>query len=194
MTNKKSIQYGEVRIIGGKWRSRKLKFPAIEGLRPTPDRVRETVFNWLSPHIAEANCLDLFAGSGALGVEALSRGAAHVTFVDQSREITKYLNEQLKLFGAENTEVHCSTFNPALTLPHKAAFDIVFLDPPFHKDFIQQSCAWLEQNKLLADDALIYIEAEAELNPLPIPENWEILRSKIAGQVGYHLCKKILIK
>lgn len=190
MTNKKSIHYGDVRIIGGKWRSRKLKFPAIEGLRPTPDRVRETVFNWLSPHIAAANCLDLFAGSGALGFEALSRGASHVTFIDQSREITKYLTAQLKLLGTENAEVHCSTFNPALTFPHKAAFDIVFLDPPFHKNFIKQSCAWLEQNKLLADDALIYIEAEATLNPLPIPNNWEILRSKIAGQVGYHLCKK----
>src|SRR5690348_7428800 len=99
------MKHGEVRIIGGEWRGRKLRFPAITDLRPTPDRVRETVFNWLAPTIQGAHCLDLFAGSGALGIEALSRGAAHVTLIDQNREITHYLKQQLAILKTNNAEV-----------------------------------------------------------------------------------------
>jgi len=188
---------GTVRIISGQWRGRKLKFPAIPGLRPTPDRVRETVFNWLAPVIHNAQCLDLFAGSGALGLEALSRGAKHIVFVDQSPQVVKYLQEQLKLLQTTNhAEAYCATINPPRQiLPIKRIsndrFNIVFLDPPFHKNLISACCEWLEQEDLLAPDAYIYIEAESELNPLPIPANWQILKSKIAGQVGYHLVQKI---
>lgn len=185
---------GTVRIIGGQWRGRKLKFPAITGLRPTPDRVRETVFNWLAPIIQESQCLDLFAGSGALGLEALSRGAASVVFVDQSPQVVKYLQEQLKILNAEKqTKVYCKTVDPFRHGKEilQGHFNIVFLDPPFHKNLIKPCCEWLERENLLAPNAYVYIEAESALNPLPIPENWQILKSKIAGQVGYHLIQKI---
>jgi len=191
MTHTKNLSKGEVRIIGGKWRSRKLKFPAINGLRPTPDRVRETLFNWLAPYIAGANCLDLFAGSGALGLEALSRGASHVIFADQSREIEIYLREQLTLLEANNASVYRYTFHVTQNpFSEKKPFDLVFLDPPFHQGYVQKCCQWLEQENLLAADAFVYIEAESELSPLPFPNSWQVIRTKTAGKVGYHLLQK----
>lgn len=186
------MKSGMVRIIGGKWRGRKLKFPAIEGLRPTPDRVRETLFNWLAPVIIDTRCLDLFAGSGALGIEALSRGAAHVTFVDQNPEIVAYLRQQLTLLNTDNAKIYCAKLTSSFVPPFEKGglggiFNLIFLDPPFHQNLIQTTCTWLAENKLLTNDAYIYIEAEATLDPLPVPAHWEILKSKIAGQVGYHL-------
>lgn len=190
MTDKQPHAHGEVRIIGGKWRSRKLRFPATTGLRPTPDRVRETLFNWLAPHIVDANCLDLFAGSGALGLEALSRGASSVTFVDQSKQIVTYLNQQLEILGAKNGNVYCAKFPLSAKQIHQQNFNIIFLDPPFHQNLIKPCCEWLEEQNLLAPNSLIYIEAETDLTPLPTPHNWEVLRSKIAGQVTYHLLQR----
>lgn len=180
------MKHGTVRIIGGQWRGRKLHFPALPGLRPSPDRVRETLFNWLAPVIHDARCLDLFAGSGVLGLEALSRGAAHVTFIDQNPEIVRYLREQLTILGAKNAEVLCATIGktgPSLPSP----FNIIFLDPPFHKNLIEPCCRWLVENNLLAPDTYVYLETEASLKSLPIPAQWELLKSKNAGQVGYHL-------
>lgn len=192
MRHKQSSSYGNIRIIGGKWRSRKLPFPAIPGLRPTPNPVRETLFNWLTPYIVGSTCLDLFAGSGALGLEALSRGADSVTFIDQSRIVTNYLTEQITQFKATNAFVYCAGFNTIPSLLEKKLFDIVFLDPPFHQGFIEPACALLEAHQLLAPDALIYIETEPKLMPLPIPEYWQILRSKAIGQVNYHLLQRNL--
>lgn len=180
------MQTGKLRIIGGKWRGRKLHFPAIPHLRPTPDRVRETLFNWLMPVIHGAHCLDLFSGSGALGLEALSRGAAEVIFVDQSSIIIKYLQAQFTLLSAENAHVYRAEI-PTSNFPIQKKFNIVFLDPPFKQNLIYPSCQWLEEMQLLTPEALVYIEAEANLAPLPIPANWKILHSKKAGQVGYHL-------
>lgn len=177
-----------VRIIGGQWRGRKIHFPAISGLRPTPDRVRETVFNWLAPVIHGARCLDLFTGSGALGLEALSRGAAHVTFIDQDRTIITHLKQQLATLNADNTEVYCAKF-PFTTKEFSKKFDVVFLDPPFHQNLIAPSCQWLTENHLLAPDAYIYLETEASLKSLPIPNEWTLIKSKTAGQVGYHLAR-----
>lgn len=184
------MQYGEVRIIGGQWRSRKLKFPALPGLRPTPNSVRETAFNWLQPYIHGANCLDLFAGSGALGFEALSRGAAYTFFVDKEPRIVRYLQEQLGIFKTENGVAYCLKF-PCKSLPLEKLpvkhFDIIFLDPPFQRGWIKLCLEWLEQQPWLTTDTLVYLEAEAQLTPLPISLHWQILNSKITGQVGHHL-------
>lgn len=185
------MKHGEVRIIGGQWRGRKLKFPALPGLRPTTDPIRETLFNWLAPYLDGAHCLDLFAGSGALGIEALSRGAAHVVFIDQNPKIVTYLKEQLNLLNTAQAEVYRVKIPSELFLnPPRTKFDIIFLDAPFHQNFIAPCCQWLECQNWIAEQALIYIEAEATLSPLPLPEQWEIIRSKSSGQVGYYLVRR----
>ncbi len=182
------MKKGEVRIIGGQWRGRKLHFPATPGLRPTPNRIRETLFNWLGPYLADAHCLDLFAGSGALGFEALSRHAKSVTFIEQSKLLVSYLKTQLKQLHAEKqAQVYQAQFPfkaHSLNLP---LFNIVFLDPPFQQNLLSWVCVWLVKEGLLAPDSLIYLEAEASLKNLLLPENWEIQRFKTAGQVHYAL-------
>lgn len=179
----------QLRIIGGRWRGRRISFPDVQGLRPTGDRIRETLFNWLQNDIQDAHCLDLFSGSGALGFEALSRGAASVNLVDQNSEIIKYLHSTAEKLSVTNiTLIHDNA--PSKSLTQKLAnqqFSIVFIDPPFHHGLVEKCCAWLDESNLLFKDALIYIEAERELSPLPIPAHWEILKSKFAGKVGYHL-------
>lgn len=179
-----------VRIIGGEWRGRKLDFPAIEGLRPTPDRVRETLFNWLQSYLPGARCLDLFSGSGALGLEALSRGAASVTFIDQAPEVINQLRSNLNTLKANNAELVLRSAPEWLEqcLPdEEVRYDLVFMDPPFRKGLTVSVCALLEQRQLLADEALIYIETEAELQLKQLPENWQLHREKQAGQVSYRL-------
>lgn len=178
----------KVRIIGGSWRGRKLSFPNVSGLRPTADRIRETLFNWLMPAIHGARCLDLFAGSGALGFEAASRGAEHVVMVDQEPAVIKQLQTNKALLKTDSITVCQAAIPSAITLPIKP-FDIVFLDPPFKQGLINQACQWLDQQQLLAPQAWIYLETEAELEPLPIPAHWEILRAKQAGQVKYYLVR-----
>lgn len=177
---------GQIRIIGGQWRGRKLKVPDLPGLRPTPDRVRETVFNWLAPVIAGANCLDAFAGSGAFGFESLSRGASHAVLVDQSSEVVALLKEELQLFKANNAEIYRAMIPQQLKQPQKP-FDIVFLDPPYQADLLLKTCFYLEEHSFLANEAYIYLEASASLCENELPSNWEILKSKKAGQVSYHL-------
>jgi 16S rRNA (guanine966-N2)-methyltransferase len=180
----------KLRIIGGAWRGRKLDFPAIEAIRPTPDRVRETVFNWLQNHIAGAHCLDLFAGSGALGFEALSRGATQVVFVERESRVVKYLRDTLqRLQGAG--EAHESDALAWLT-KHPQPFDIVFLDPPFADDMLAEVCRRLESGGWLAPSALIYLERAASNAALKLPINWELIKSNTAGQVGYHLARRNL--
>lgn len=188
------MKQGTVRIIGGQWRGRKLKFPALPGVRPTPDRVRETLFNWLTPAILDANCLDLFAGSGALGFEALSRGARSITFVDQAPEIIAYVRQQATLLQAHNVFFYCAQIPPSNPFMKEAyaQFNIVFLDPPFKQNLIPPCCEWLEKQNCLADNAYIYLEAETSLDPLPIPPHWELIRSKTTQQVGYHLARRFI--
>lgn len=180
---------GQIRIIGGVWRGRKLKVPTMTDLRPTPDRVRETLFNWLNLKIQDAHCLDLFAGSGALGMEALSRGAASVVFIDQSSEVIKLLQEELAHFKANNATVYRANVPTQLKLPEHV-FDIVFLDPPFKSDLLIPTCFYLEENSYLANNALIYLEASQSLQENDLPSNWTILKSKKAGQVAYHLVQR----
>lgn len=186
------MQKGQIRIIGGQWRGRKLHFPALAGLRPTPNRIRETLFNWLAPYIADAHCLDLFAGSGALGFEALSRQAKSVTFVEQSLGLIHYLKNQIKQFDiADKTEVYHARFpfSSAQVFKTPKKFNLIFLDPPFQQNMVAIACAWLLTENLLADNSLIYIETESSVSNLALPKNFCFLHHKIAGQVRYGLIK-----
>ncbi|NQZ81201.1 MAG: 16S rRNA (guanine(966)-N(2))-methyltransferase RsmD [Colwellia sp.] len=184
----KNASKGSIRIIAGKYRGRKLPVLMAEGLRPTTDRVKETVFNWLMPYIQDSICLDCFAGSGGLGFEALSRGAAQVSFVELNKAATKQLQENQHLLKAVNMSVIQSN---ALEFIKKNTqkYDVVFLDPPFRKGFIEQTAKLLNENSL-AEDALIYVEMESEQNHQQLPESWQILKEKVAGQVVYRLYKK----
>jgi 16S rRNA (guanine966-N2)-methyltransferase len=178
-----------LRIIGGRWRGARVTFPSLPSLRPSPDRVRETLFNWLQPVVVQARCLDLFAGSGALGIEALSRGAAHVDFVDSETQVGRHLLETLQRLGAANGVVHVADALRYLDKRPGQSYDIVFLDPPYASDLLPAICNKLGQDGWLASEALIYLECPAD-RPLPqVPGAWRIHRSKRAGQVGYHLLR-----
>lgn len=175
-----------LRIIGGAWRGRKLRFPAGTSIRPTPDRVRETLFNWLGARVVGARCLDLFAGSGALGLEALSRGAAHVTFVEQDTVAARELRARLAEWGAQDAAVERSDARRFLA-GEAHPCDVVFLDPPFASELLGPVAQLLERHGWLAAGALIYLEAAAR-EPLPaLPQAWVPLKGKRAGEVGYHL-------
>lgn len=184
---------GKLRIIGGKWRGRKIAFPALSGLRPTTGRVRETLFNWLSDYIEDTYCLDLFAGSGALGFEALSRGCAHVTFIDRSNDVMKALKQSAEFLNAAHTEFICREFPFSTFFPLKnSPFNIVFLDPPFYKGLINQATLWLEEVNILASKAYIYVEVEKNISLVP-PNNWKFYREKRTASLFYGLflrCKK----
>lgn len=177
----------QLRIIGGQWRSRKLDFEPAPGLRPTSDRIRETLFNWLTPTIIGARCLDLFAGSGALGLEALSRGAAHCDFVDISAGATRQISNHLgKLNALEQGSCYSCQAGHYLNQA-QAAIDVVFIDPPFGEGLIQPVAVQLAASGLLAPAALIYIEAPAQEVLGDLPEEWLIHRQKISGGVSYKL-------
>lgn len=187
-----SAASGELRIIGGSWRGRKLRFPALPGLRPSPDRVRETLFNWLAPTLPGANCLDLFAGSGALGLEALSRGAAGCWFVDSAGAACRGIEAHLALLRAESGRVVNADSTRWLegrpdTIP---VFDVVFLDPPFRQGLLDDCCERLERGGWLADGALIYLEAGTDETLPALPAHWLPHRDKRAGQVAYRLFRR----
>lgn len=181
----------QVRIIGGKWRSRKINFPDLPELRPTHDRIRETLFNWLIPYINGANCLDLFAGSGSLGFEALSRGATRVTFVDNARKVITAIKENAELLNAvslvETVLGECPKSIPPLVY---SPFDIVFLDPPFHQNLVHQGLVWLEKMHYLEESALIYVEIEGELSISEIANGWNILKENNTASLNYALLQK----
>ena len=174
---------GQLRIIGGIWRSRKLPVADVEGLRPTPDRVRETLFNWLTGWVADARCLDAFSGTGALGLEALSRGASEALFLEYSPKAAQTLKSNLQTLRSENARVEQTDALQWLSRPALQTYNLVFLDPPFRKQLLQPVCEQLQANGWLAQDALVYVEAEKELSPFPVPANWELWKEKSAGQV-----------
>jgi 16S rRNA (guanine966-N2)-methyltransferase len=182
----------EVRIIGGEWRGRKLHFPPSTGLRPTPDRVRETVFNWLQFELAGARCLDLFAGSGALGLEALSRGAAEAVFVEREAVSVRAIGEMLALLRCDRGRVEQADAFAWLERGSPAAkpFDIVFLDPPYGEARLPVLTEKLERRGWLAAGAWIYLEDAATHGEPSLPDGWTLLRSKRAGDVGYHLARR----
>ena len=184
----RGAQARTLRIIGGRWRGRRLQFPDAEGLRPTPDRVRETLFNWLGPGIAGARCLDLFAGSGALGLEALSRGAARVLFVEQTAAAARDLKATLQEWGGTQGEVRRADALALLAGPAES-FDVVFLDPPFAGTLLAEAAPRLAHGGWLAPGALIYAESPARTGLPPLPSSWVLLKAKQAGEVGYHLLR-----
>lgn len=177
---------GQIRIIGGKWRGRKLPVLDSQGLRPTTDRVKETLFNWLMPVIQDARCLDCFAGSGGLGIEALSRYAKETTFIEYERNVAQQITANLALLNAENGKV---IQDSALSWLAKqgTAYNVVFLDPPFHKGMLSETIQLLENNGWLAEDCYIYVEEEIKANTYTLPTHWTLHREKIAGQVAYRL-------
>lgn len=179
-------KFGELRIISGKWKGR--RFPVLNqpNLRPTPDRIRETVFNWIQQKVVDARCLDLFAGSGALGLEALSRGASHVTFIDNNPAIVKQLKQVLATFQADNASVLNYDVRHKLTVPPQP-YDIIFLDPPFGFGYLPVMCETMVQTGWLNPDAYIYMESELNLKSLPLPPTWNLIKEKIAGNVHYRL-------
>lgn len=179
---------GSLRIIAGRWRGRRLPLPAGDALRPTPDRVRETLFNWLAPMIDGARCLDLFAGSGALGIEALSRGAAEAWFVERDPAIADALRKTLERLGAMGDRVVVEAAESFLSGPPKA-FDVVFVDPPFAGRSIGNLCKLLDRG-WLRPRARVYLEQD-RADPLPeLPVGWAVLREKTAGQVRYALAER----
>jgi 16S rRNA (guanine966-N2)-methyltransferase len=177
-----------LRIIGGRHRGRRLKFPAGVAIRPTPDRVRETLFNWLQPRIAGARVLDLFAGSGALGLEALSRGAAHVSFVERDRRAAAAIDALAREWHEPGAQVSCADALGWLARSAGAApYDIVFLDPPYDSALSSDVATALVQGALLAPDARIYVEHRARDGLPALPDAWQHIRDGRAGEVGYHL-------
>jgi len=179
----------EIRIIAGRWRGRRLRFPPAAGLRPTPGVVRETLFNWLQTEVAGARCLDLYAGSGALGFEAASRGAAEVVQVEANPRVVRSLAENSRRLQAGQVTVVRAEVGRFLRRPPPAAFDLVFLDPPFGRGEVADCCRALEDGGWLAPDARVYVEAESDWLP-EVPENWRPLRHKRVGEVGCHLYRR----
>lgn len=182
MVNKKN----HVRIIAGQFRGRKISFPDIETLRPTSDRVRETLFNWLQHSVLDAVCLDCFAGSGSLGFEALSRGAQHVTFIDQSSDVIKSLNDNCTKFEVTAT-VDCFQQNVLqyLQQPAPQQFDLVFLDPPYQKRFLIQALELLQQQHWIHPKTWVYVEDNQTITI--DQQHWKITHKSKAGNVHYAL-------
>ncbi len=192
------MKSGSCRIIGGKWRGRKITFDDAEGLRPTTDRIRETVFNWLQPYIYRSFCLDCFAGSGVLGLEALSRGADKVVFIEQNIKTVKRLKDNISILNASGASVfHQDALIWLRSTPQqeqvKQKFNLVFLDPPFHCDLLVKASALLVSSGILTEDAIIYVEHNVDAN-IVMPENWFCLKEKKAGQVAYKLYEHRNIK
>ena len=185
MSESRGAQQRMLRIIAGQWRGRRFRFPPLE-IRPTPDRVRETLFNWLQPRIEGAHCLDLYAGSGALGLEALSRGAASVLFIEQQRAAASALERLLGDWHAAGATVLCESAPRYLAAGPARRFDLVFVDPPFAGGLLAPSAAALEHG-WLQGDARIYLEHGRREPDPSVPARWRELRAGTAGEVRYHL-------
>ncbi len=184
-----SSKRNSVRIIAGEFRSRKLEFPNVEGLRPTADRIRETLFNWLQDSIQGETCLDLFSGSGALGFEALSRGAKQVDFVEKDRIAASCIRGNLERFNIARGTLYCADAFDWLAAQQAgmSRYGLVFLDPPFNEEFLADACIKLDASGLLRKSGLVYIETADVSEFGKIPSVWRKLKSKKAGSVNYSL-------
>ena len=180
---------GRLRIVAGNWRSRFLDIADVEGLRPTSERIRETLFNWLVPHIHGARCLDLYAGTGALGLEALSRGAASAIFVEASPVAEKQLTRNTQMLDASGATILRMDALDYLAGKPDERFDIVFLDPPFAADLLDETCRLMTEQRLLADGALVYLEQDRGKAEPQLPDAWRVLKNKTAGNVRYMLAQ-----
>lgn len=181
---------GQLRIIAGQWRSRQFSFPMAAGLRPTPNRVRETLFNWLAPYVEGARVLDAFTGSGALFLEALSRGAGSALALDLSHAAISRLREHLQTLRCDNGQLLNTDALRYLQQQATTPFDLVFLDPPFGQDLLLPAGTLLEDQGWLAADAWIYTESEHPPSSLGLPGNWRLHREQKAGQVHYALWQR----
>lgn len=181
---------GDVRVISGQWRGRKLPVINAEGLRPTPDRVKETLFNWLMQHIDGALVLDCFAGSGSLAIEALSRHAQFARLIERDAKLAAHLKQNLQRLKCANAEVINQDCLSVLAQAANKHYDVVFIDPPFHKDLAMACCQALENNGWLTANAFIYLEVEKELNVNLIPKNWLLIKQQQAGQLAYRLYQR----
>lgn len=177
---------GSVRIIGGRWRGRRLPVADAEGLRPTTDRIRETLFNWLRPHLAGSRVADLFAGTGVLGIEALSRGAASALFAERDRRLARAIERSLETLHAGGCRVLAADAHRLLAGGEPEPFDVVFLDPPYGHGRLDELCTLLAGRGWLADDALVYLEHDRS-SPPRLPPGLETRREKIAGNVRFVL-------
>jgi 16S rRNA (guanine966-N2)-methyltransferase len=179
--NLKELNINKLRIGGGELRSRVITFPDAEGLRPTPDRVRETLFNWLGQTLYGRNCLDLFAGSGALGIEAASRGAERVVMVEKNPVVFRALRDNVRKLECANISLR---HQDGLEFVRRDAqrYDVMFLDPPFQSDYLPRLLEILPKN--LNDNGLIYVESGAAIE---VPSPWQVVKSDKAGQVWYQL-------
>ena len=178
---------GKVRITSGEWKNRNLEVPDIDGLRPTSERVRETLFNWLMPSIHKSVCLDLFAGSGSLGFEALSRGAKHCTFVEKSKLAFSQIKTTRTSLNAVNSVVHNCDAIDFLSSVHNHNFNLVFLDPPFSDDYLISSIESIHEYQLVSRGGYIYIEFNKNNDLFDLPDNWSVIRKKIYGNVCFNL-------
>ena len=178
---------GRLRIVAGNWRSRLLEIADVEGLRPTPERIRETLFNWLAPTLHGARCLDLYAGTGALGLEALSRGAAEAVFVERSPVAARQLQKNVDLLDARGATVVAQGAFEYLERDASGRFDVVFLDPPFAADLLEETCRLLAARDLLAAGARVYLEQDRNKPEPRLPDHWTIEKNKTAGKVRYLL-------
>ena len=180
---------GTVRIIAGRWRRRSLPVAVTGALRPTPDRVRETLFNWLHDDVAGARCLDLFAGTGALGFEAASRGAQDVVMVERERNAVAALENTVRALGADNVDVvHADAL--AWKPPAGRSFDIVFLDPPYSGPAPEAALERLDRLDMLAPGCLVYLETDRNPAGIELPPGWRFMHARRAGQVRYHLASR----
>ncbi|MCT7941343.1 16S rRNA (guanine(966)-N(2))-methyltransferase RsmD [Shewanella holmiensis] len=178
---------GQVRIISGQWRSRKLPIHDLEGLRPTTDRVRETLFNWLSTDIRGARVLDCFAGSGALSLESLSRYAEFALMFELQKSAANQLTKNLQTLNCTNAKVVNGDSLQLLAKGTDTGFDVVFIDPPFRKGLAKHTIELLMAHGWLNNDALIYLETENDVADIVLPASWQPLKKKKAGQVSYRL-------
>ncbi|MEG3755739.1 16S rRNA (guanine(966)-N(2))-methyltransferase RsmD [Psychromonas arctica] len=187
---KKPNSDGFIRLISGQWRGKKLPVKDKQGLRPTTDRTKETLFNWLMHDIRDANCLDCFSGSGSLGFEALSRYCQFCTFLELDKQVAVQLQNNISTLKAENAEVIQGDSLRYLSQNASRQYNVVFIDPPFNLGLAQPCIEQLEEQGYLTDNSLIYVEVENTLTNLSFPSNWTLLKEKNAGQVRYQLFKR----
>ena len=180
---------GRLRIVAGIWRSRLLEIADVPGLRPTSERIRETLFNWLAPMIGGARCLDLFAGTGALGLEALSRGAASAIFVDRSDRAIRTIRRNVETLDADGATVLMADAFDYLAGADRHAFEIVFLDPPFADEILGDLCRLIDERQIVVAGGLVYLEHDRSHELPVLPARWEVLKQKSAGGVSYSLMR-----
>lgn len=187
-TSQKVAKFGQIRVISGQWRGRKLSVMDAQGLRPTTDRTKETLFNWLTPYISGSRCLDLFAGTGSLGIEALSRYAESCDFCELNHQAARILTQNLAQLTLDKNQYSVTQGDAFAVLPTlQKQYDIIFIDPPFNQALINQSIELIHENTLLSDTGLLYIESESNAKIDNMPESWQCIKQNHTKNLRYQL-------